>query len=246
MIVTLTIVRYKPFLIPFALLAMAIHRIPLCFDKKCSFWKLMGCGRNGTFDLNPDWQQWALLAVWDSKEAFENSTFIQAWWNSLAYEKWTIFAVPIASHGKWDKKEPFGKPAPDNTFSGPIGVLTRATIRLSKLKGFWSNVQPVASIMDSSPGYITSVGIGEAPFFRQATFSIWENVESMKAFAYSSKEHGEVIRKTRQEDWYSEEMFARFRILSSSGSLNGKNPLSIKNQEPTTNQPAGRQATNNQ
>lgn len=227
--------------VPFALLAMAIHRIPLSLDKKCTFWKLMGCGRNGTFDLNPDWQQWALLAVWDSKEDFENSSFIQSWWNTLAYEKWTIFAVPIGSHGKWDNKQPFGKPAPDNnTLNGPIGVLTRATIRISKLKGFWSNVQPVARLMDSSPGYITSVGIGEAPFFRQATFSIWENTDSMKAFAYGSKEHSEVIRKTRQENWYSEEMFARFRIISSTGSLNGKNPLLSENQEPgTKNQDLG-------
>ena len=229
MIVTLTVVRYKPLLVPFALLAMAIHRLPLALDKKCFFWKLMGSGRNGTFDLNPDWKQWALLAVWDTKEDFEKSTFIQTWWSTLAHEKWTIFAEPIASHGKWDNKEPFGKPvAGNNSFSGPVGVLTRATIRLNKLKGFWSNVQPVADIMSSSPGYITSVGIGEAPFFRQATFSIWKNMESMKAFAYGSKEHSEVVRKTRQEDWYSEELFARFRIVGSAGSLNGVDPLGMK------------------
>ena len=225
MIVTITIVRYKPLLVPFAVLAMALHRIPLALDKKCSFWKLMGCGRNGTFDLNPDWQQWALLAVWNSKEDFEKSSLIHAWWNIFTYEKWTIFAEPIVSHGKWDNKEPFGRPATNNPIDGPIGVLTRATIRLSKLKGFWSNVKPVASLMDSSPGYITSVGIGEAPFFRQATFSIWQDTASMKAFAYSSKEHSEVIKKTRQENWYSEELFARFRIESSTGTLNGINPL---------------------
>jgi heme-degrading monooxygenase HmoA len=229
-------------MVPFALLAMAIHRIPLAFNKKCSFWKLMGCGRNGTFNLSPDWQQWALLAVWKCKEDFENSSFIQAWWNMFTYEKWTIFADPIASHGKWDNKEPFGRPAGKNPGNEPIGVLTRATIRLNKLRGFWSNVQPVANLMASSPGYITSVGIGEAPFFRQATFSIWEDLESMKAFAYGSKEHSEVIRKTRQEDWYSEELFARFQIISSEGSLNGVSPPVY----PTTKLPADRQATNKQ
>lgn len=232
MIVTLTIIRYKPLLVPFALLAMAVHRIPLSFDKKCSFWKLMGCGRNGTFDLNPDWQQWALLAVWDNLEDFEGSTFIKSWWSKFAYETWTVIAEPLVSHGKWDAQEPFGRAHTNESFTGPIGVLTRATIRFSKLKGFWSNVTPVAKLMDSSPGYITSVGIGEAPFFRQATFSIWKDMESMKAFAYGSKEHSEVIRKTRQENWYSEELFARFRIISSSGSLNGKNPMSSENEEP--------------
>ncbi len=221
MIVSLTVVRYKVLLIPFALLAMAIHRIPLFFNTKCSFWKLMGCGRNGTFDLNPDWRQWALLAVWDSKEDFDRSSFIQSWWDTFTYEKWTIFMEPLTSHGKWDNKEPFSGAIHSNSFNEPIGVLTRATIRLSK----WSNVEPVAKLMETSPGYITSVGIGEAPVFRQATFSIWENMESMKTFAYGSKEHSEVIRKTRQENWYSEELFARFRIVFSEGSLNGRDPL---------------------
>lgn len=239
MIVTITIVRYKPLLVPFAVLAMALHRIPLAFDKKCTFWKLMGCGRNGTFDLNPDWQQWALLAVWNTMEDFENSSFIQKWWHTFTYEKWTIFAEPIVSHGKWDNKEPFGRPTTTNPVNGPVGVLTRATIRLSKLKGFWSNVKPVGDLMGSAPGYITSVGIGEAPFFRQATFSIWEDMESMKAFAYGSKEHAEVIKKTRKEEWYSEELFARFRIISSTGTLNGINPLTNHSPIPT-NLPAGK------
>ncbi|MES3018892.1 MAG: DUF3291 domain-containing protein [Bacteroidota bacterium] len=225
MIVSLTVVRYKPLLIPLALLAMAVHRIPLAFNNKCSFWKLMGCGRNGTFDLNPDWQQWALLAVWESKEDFDKASFIQSWWNTFSYEKWTVFMEPLSSHGYWDNKEPFQASGDNNNFDGPIGVLTRATIRFSKLKSFWNNVEPVAKLMETSPGYITSVGIGEAPVFRQATFSLWDSLESMKAFAYGSKEHSEVIRKTRQQNWYSEELFARFKIISSSGSINGSNPL---------------------
>ena len=228
MIVSLSVVRYRRILIPFALLAMAIHRIPLALNRKCSFWKLMGCGKNGTFDLNPDWQQWALLATWDNQEdfdSFNNHSFIQSWWNLFAVERWTILCEPLSSHGKWDGKEPFISTNSGKDFSGPIAVLTRATIRLSKLKGFWNNVSPVANLMQGSPGYITSIGIGEAPLFMQATFSIWDSTESMKSFAYDSKEHIEVIRKTRTEQWYSEELFARFKILSSWGTLCDKNPL---------------------
>jgi heme-degrading monooxygenase HmoA len=79
--------------------------------------------------------------------------------------------------------------------------------------------------MTKADGYLHSIGIGEAPFFRQATLSIWASMEKMKAFAYGSKEHADVIRKTRKEDWYSEELFARFKVISSSGKLNGVNPL---------------------
>lgn len=228
MIVSLTLVRYRPLFIPFALLAMALHRLPLLFTKKCSFWKLLGCGKNGTFDLKPDWQQWGLIAVWDNQDDFNkfyNSSFISRWWKIFSCEQYTILCEPLASHGKWSGKEPFGKPEGDKNYTGILAVLTRATIRLNKLKSFWANVDPVANVMNTAPGYITSVGIGEAPYFLQATFSVWNNIESVKAFAYHSAEHSEVIRKTREGNWYSEELFARFRPIATIGTLKGKNPL---------------------
>lgn len=227
MIVSLTIIRYRKAMIPFALLAMAIHRLPLALQKGCTFWKLLGSGRNGTFDLHPDWQQWGLLAVWNDRETFDKFDkrgFLAKWWNKLAIERWTVLLEPLQSHGKWDGKTPF-----DNLnvteYTGIIAVLTRATIRFNRLKTFWGNVNSIANIMASAPGYITSFGVGEAPVYRQATFSIWRSVADVKAFAYASKEHAEVIKKTRDENWYSEELFARFKPIASFGTINGKNPL---------------------
>jgi heme-degrading monooxygenase HmoA len=227
MIVSLTIVRYRKAFVPFALLAMAVHRLPMWLQDGCSFWKLLGSGRNGTFDLQPDWQQWGLLAVWDDQVAYERFTktsLVSKWWKLLATETWTLLLEPMQSHGKWDGKEPFGK---GNTSlnNGPVAVLTRATIKMSRLKNFWSHVDDVANLMVGAPGYITSIGIGEAPVYRQATISVWESREAMKAFAYGSREHAEVIKKTRSEGWYSEELFARFSIIQSSGTIHGKDPL---------------------
>ena len=230
MIVSFSFIRYRRLFIPLAFIAMAIHRIPLSFFSKCKFWKLMGCGRNGTFDLQPDWQQWALMAVWDSEDdfnKFNTSSFISWWWKTFTTEKWTLLGIPLASHGKWDGKEPFKMIDYDKEHTGPVAVLTRATIRFSKLKRFWTHVDPIAQIMTKAKGYLTSVGIGEAPFIRQATISVWDNMENMKAFAYGSKEHAEVIKKTRKEDWYSEELFARFKIISGTGTLNGIDPIEV-------------------
>ena len=227
MIVSLTIVRYRNAFIPFALLAMAIHRLPMIMQKNCTFWKLLGSGKNGTFDLKPDWQQWGLLAVWDDHESFDQfykTSFIAKWWNFFGVEKWVLLCEPLQSHGKWDGKEPFGKPDVQNP-AGPVAVLTRATIRLSKLKRFWANVDSPANLMTSAKGYITSFGIGEAPVYRQATFSIWKSLDDVKSFAYGSKEHAEVIKKTRIEGWYSEELFARFKPIESWGTLNNTDPL---------------------
>jgi heme-degrading monooxygenase HmoA len=225
MIVSLTIVRYRKAFIPFALLAMAVHRLPIIKD--CTFRKLLGTGKNGTFDLHPDWQQWGLLACWENREDFDRfnkTSFIAKWWRFFKTEEWTILLEPLQSHGKWDGKEPFGNPDMPN-YNGPIAVLTRATIRFNKLKNFWANVDGVASLMSKAPGYINSFGIGEMPVYRQATFSVWDNLENLKAFAYRSKEHAEVIRKTREEGWYSEELFARFKPIAAMGTLNDADPL---------------------
>jgi len=227
LIVSLTIIRYRKLFIPFALLAMALHRLFMWLQKGCTFWKLLGSGHNGTFDLKPDWQQWGLLAVWNEREDFDrfyNHSFISKWWKLLATENWTILCHPLQSHGKWDGKEPFGKPDVQN-YTGKVAVLTRATIRINKLKNFWSNVDDVANLMVNAKGFITSFGIGEAPVYRQATFSIWESLDDVKAFAYQSREHAEVIKKTRLENWYSEELFARFMPIESFGTIKGKDPL---------------------
>ena len=229
MFVSLTIIRYPKRFVPLAFLSMALLRLPLLFQKGLTFNKLLGCGRNGTFDITPDWQQWGFLGVWEDEvahEAFQKS-IVWKFWRLFSTEQWTLLCTPYESHGLWNGLQPFGQPVPDKTYVGPIAVLTRATIKFTKLRGFWSNVPAVAATMGNAPGFITSVGIGEAPFVRQATFSIWESLNDVKQFAYRQREHAEVIKKTRSEAWYSEELFGRFIPYQSSGTLNGVNPYVV-------------------
>lgn len=209
---------------------MGVHRLFMWLQKGCSFYKLMGSGKNGTFDTKPDWQQWALLAVLDDRDSFDHfyqSSPVAKWWAFFGVERWTILLSPLQSHGKWDGKEPFGN-ANSDIPTGPVTVLTRATIRFNKLKYFWANVDSVADLMSSAPGFIASFGIGEAPLYRQATFSVWESIDDVKAFAYRSREHAEVIRKTRDQNWYKEELFARFTPITAFGTLRGVDPLNEK------------------
>src|ERR1700761_8917942 len=124
MIVSLTMVRYRKLFIPFAILAMALHRLPMGLRKDCTFWQLLGSGKSGTFDLNPDWQQWGLLAVWDTRSDFDkfyNRSFMAKWWNLFCIEKWTILLEPLQSHGKWDGKEPFGNSNIEN-YKGSVVI----------------------------------------------------------------------------------------------------------------------------
>lgn len=235
MTVSLTILRYRKRFIPFALLSMMLFRLPLWLNKKISFWKLLGTGKNGTFDKHPDWQQWGILGVQNSKLNVEGlepvdlghpdinkhlyGAFIAGWIKLFNCEVWTIILEPIEGHGSWDRKKVFGELPVRTEYEGRIAVLTRATIRLSRLKNFWANVNSVAEQMNNAKGLVGSLGIGEMPWIKQATFSIWESKEAMKDFAYQMKEHAEVIRKTRAEKWYSEDMFTRFKILGTIGTI---------------------------
>ena len=231
---SLTIIRYKSRFIPIAFLSMAIFHFPLFFNRNISFYKLMGTGKNGTFDKTPDFNQWAILCVFKDGIPISNSTFnpidfygrfIKKWLRIFSMENFSIQLEPINGHGLWDGKTAFGSFESNETYNGPIATLTRATIRLSKISHFWKHVAPIANKMTSAKGYLFSVGIGEVPWIKQATFSVWESVEDMKTFAYSMKEHREVVKKTRQEKWYSEDMFVRFKIISTHGKLKGIDPL---------------------
>ena len=234
MVVTLTVCRYKTWSVPFALMAMMVFRIPLLFNKKISFYKLMGSGKNGTFDKRPDWNQWAIFCChrtedisFFSEDHFSkiHGKFIFHWCQLFCKENYSIVLTPVMGHGFWDGKEVFGKLKSSVEFEGPIATLTRATIRLSKLRFFWKNVAPVAQKMSTAPGFLFSLGIGEIPWIKQATFSIWDSIDSMKAFAYGMKEHAEVIKKTKQQKWYSEDLFVRFKIEKIVGKINPNNPL---------------------
>ncbi|MFC4261473.1 spheroidene monooxygenase [Ferruginibacter yonginensis] len=218
--VSLTIIKYPTRFVPIAFFAMVIHRFFLWRNKSIHFYKLMGTGKNGTFDKQPDWHQWGILAAHQTNTTLDYTatlqqlygTFIATWLQKCNCTTITYILQPIEGHGTWDGKKPFGNLQPKSDYEGTIAVLTRATIRLNKLKYFWQHVAPIAAKMNTAPGFIKSYGVGELPWIKQATFSMWQSKAAMKDFAYGMKEHAEVIKKTRQQKWYSEDMFVRFKV----------------------------------
>ncbi|MBR9998507.1 MAG: hypothetical protein KFF73_06020 [Cyclobacteriaceae bacterium] len=62
------------------------------------------------------------------------------------------------------------------------------------------------------------------PFREQATFSIWENVDEMKKFAYQSF-HAMAIKVPRKRIGFKGDMYTRFKPVATIGSWKGKNPL---------------------
>lgn len=95
-----------------------------------------------------------------------------------------------------------------------IVVLTRARIKWRRLWQFWTKVGRTANELYKFDELEYAIGIGELPFIQQATISVWKNYEAMKRYAYADDTHKNVIKLTQKYQWYSEELFARFVLVS--------------------------------
>jgi hypothetical protein len=212
--------KIKARYIPWAILHMGLDRLALARRSDVKFWKLLGAGKGETFTpRDADILRWGLLVVVDKDSEIANSKMIKRW-NKKSQSQFSAQLSPISVNGAWSKKSPFDQiPKVTNDWSGKVVAITRARIKWRKNVIFWNSVPPVTTSLHSSPGLISAIGIGEAPIGLQGTFSIWESGEAVKNFAYSGAAHKEAIKATHRHAWYAEEMFARFALIESRGSL---------------------------
>jgi hypothetical protein len=205
---------------------MGRSRRLLSRQRDLTFWRLLGTGEGRGFSLTPDFSRYGLLAVWPSRahaERFFAESPLMREYRRRAYEVWTVMLRPYMARGRWGDTNPFLPLGIRG--DGPVAVLTRASIRPSKLAGFWRAVPAATEPLDDAEGLLASVGTGELPFIRPATFSLWRSEDALAAYAYKNASHLDVIRRRRDEGWYSEELFARFTPLGSEGTWNGRDPL---------------------
>ena len=222
--VTLSLFRFDRTLTRLWVLGqMGAARFSLPRIEGLQFWKLCGSGTGEGFTPRPNWSTWAILGVWadqsSAQAGLERPPFVR--WRAKAAESTTFFLEPFSARGHWSGARPF---TPDGESDGPIAAMTRATVKPSRALRFWGRVPDISAKVGNDPNVLFKIGIGEVPLLHQVTFSIWPDEACMAAFARRGP-HAEAIRAVRDEGWFNEELYARFRIAGTMGSWQGRSPL---------------------
>jgi heme-degrading monooxygenase HmoA len=232
------LIREPQWRTPVVLARLGTDRLRLRGTPGVRFARLLGTG-HAAATTGVDLARSALFAVWESAEAL--ARFEAGWFGERAAavrarggEVWSVRLGLLSGHGRWSGTDPLAalRPARRDPASGavagsigPVAVLTRAAVRPSRWHRFRAARPAVSAEVARASGLRAVVGIGEAPVGLQATFSVWDDAAAVVAFARSPR-HREVMRRTRAEHWYGEELFARFVPLAASGTWDGCDPVS--------------------
>ena len=209
---------------------MLFARRPLGAIPGIGFHKLLGSGTREGFHPFPNFSVYAILATWPSLaegQARIQDSSIYRRYRARAVEDWTVFLGATQARGRWAGTTPFALPSERAPATEDvIAVLTRASVKPRHVLAFWRRVPNISAAIRAQPRLLFKMGLGEVPWLHQVTFSVWTDQRAMEAFAYRSF-HADAIARVRKEGWFSEELFARFRVLHAVGQWEGAVPLTI-------------------
>jgi hypothetical protein len=187
------------------------------------FAKALGTGHEGGFGLRPSASRQGFFLMFDDEaaaDAFLAPHAVLRRFQARSRE-WCVLKLQAwSARGQWSGQG-LGCATAVPTASLPVAALTRASVRPSRAAAFWRHTPASQAELAQAAGCRLAVGMGEAPLLRQATFSLWDNVAAMDAYARSGA-HLQAIRASAREGYFSESMFVRFTPLLMQGRWKGQ------------------------
>lgn len=231
-VVTADVWRMPASAVPATLLAVARDRRRLRRIDGARFVKVLGTAER--FDgRSADLTRWMILTAWTdadtARRASGNGPLAE--WQRRSSERWRAVLRPIAARGAWSRSTPFevveDEPGLGGSWTGPVAAVTRARLAPSKAAQFWRAVPGAAGDLSGRDGLRFALAVGEAPIGVQGTFSLWRDGAALREYAYRRPAHRAVVKATREVGWYAEELFARFAVLETAGSIDGRDPAAL-------------------
>ncbi len=213
---TLVFFRFKGFWGRYmAISMMGFSKLIRPMGKGMRVGKLLGTGSGLGFSRKPNWGQYAHFAIWESEKDAEDYFMKSALIRRM--RRWSKSEIrlemqPYQSRGLWDGVNPYPQAPSAAESGGIVAVLTRAKLKWKNIPDFWKHVEPVNTSLAKSKGRLFSAGLGEWPFSHPITFSVWENLEAAKEFAYQQPFHSKAIQDARKGKWFKEDLFVRFSV----------------------------------
>ncbi|MEY4448433.1 MAG: Spheroidene monooxygenase [Pseudomonadota bacterium] len=195
------------------------------------FSKVMGSGHGGGFSIRPSSSHQGLICRFsniDSAMKFLKGPQVRAM-REHARESWSGLLAVTSSRGAWDQSSWPLTDEVSRKFGGvlsgdkkqPLAVLTRASIVPSKTMSFWRYAPAAQAELDQAKGCLLAMGLGEIPLVRQCTFSLWEDKQAMRDYAFQGA-HQTAISASYRNDFFSESLFVHMQVLGMSGQWMGQ------------------------
>ena len=188
------------------------------------FTKVMGSGHQGGFSLRPSASHQGLICVFDHADHADQ--FLAGPWLAAYQERAkqcqaSLLAI-TSCKGAWDGRA--FDVTPDDKLghyafeprNPSMAAITRASIRPAKAVAFWRYAPAAQADLSQAPGCSVAMGLGEAPLVRQCTFSVWRDTQAMLDYAHTGA-HQQAITAAYKNDFFSESMFVRMRLLRTVG-----------------------------
>jgi hypothetical protein len=216
-----------------AFTALGPGRFALKSVEGLEFVRVLGTGRGSLTTASVQPERTALFCVWNSSDdlwRFVDTRFADVGVAHAVREAWHVELHGAGGHGSWRGcavPELIVRADAQRVASGPMIVLTRANVRLAAWRRFHRAGVAVDEQLQKAAGLRAVVGVGELPVGALATLSVWDSLAAMRDFAVGTEHHRAVVARTRTENWYGEEMFARFVPYRSAGTWDGRDPVRI-------------------
>jgi hypothetical protein len=170
-----------------------------------------------------------LIAAWDDDRALDDFLARHPLALRLAHG-WRVRLQPTHIFGAWpplagllSDKQPMDE-------DEPAAVLTIGRLRLTQTVRFLRASAAAERLAVGDPALLASTGLAR-PSGLVATFSLWQSVAAMRAYARGSKDpaHLTAVRAHAARPFHHESAFLRFRPYRAEGSWDGRKPLGEEN-----------------